>query len=145
MRPLAFAVITLAAAALSGPAHAQSPNMKEGLWEITTKMDMPGMPGSGQANSMRRCVTKKEVQDYASTPPGADTRDKACKMTDYKLQGNTATWKMACSGDMAMTGSGTITYSGTSYSGSQTMTMTHGGQTQNMTVHFTGKHLGDCK
>jgi hypothetical protein len=139
-----LAAIPIAATALLAfHAHAQAPNMKEGLWEVTTRMEMPGMPA--KPTTMQRCVTKKEVQDAATMPPGGAGPDKACKVTDYKIQGNAATWKMACEGQMAMTGSGTITYSGTAYSGSQTMTMNHGGQTQNMTVHFGGKHLGDCK
>jgi hypothetical protein len=139
MRPVALAFL---AAALPGLSHAQAPNMKEGLWEVTTRMEMPGMPA--KPTTMQRCVTQKEVQDAATMPPGG-AGDKACKVTDYKIQGNTANWQMVCQGEMAMTGSGTITYSGTSYSGSQTMTMKHAGQAQNMTVHFSGKHLGDCK
>ena len=139
-----LAIPLAATAALAWHAHAAAPNMKEGLWEVTTRMEMPGMPAA-QPTTVRRCVTKKEVEDSAKMPPGMDTRDNRCKIADYGVQGNSARWKIVCEGDMAMTGSGTITYAGTSYSGSQTMSMQHGGQTQNMTVHFTGKHVGDCK
>ena len=135
----------LAASFLVSTAYAAAPNMKEGLWEITTKMDMPGMPAGMPPTTARRCVTKKDLDDSAKTPPGADMRDNRCKVTDYKLQGNTANWKMACEGENAMTGSGTITYSGTSYAGTQTVSVKQGGQTQNMTMQFTAKHVGDCK
>jgi hypothetical protein len=136
------AIPIAATALLAFNAHAQAPNMKEGQWEITTKMDMPGAPAKPM--TMQRCVTKKDVQDAATMPPGGNNAgaDKSCKMTDYKLQGNVATWNMACE---MVKGKGTVTYSGTAYSGSQTMTMSHGGQTQDMTVHFSGKHLGECK
>ena len=137
MRFLELAVC--AAIVLATNAHAATPNMKEGLWEITTKMEMPGM--QAKPMTMQRCVTRKDVQDAATMPPGGSGPDKSCKMTDYKLQGNVATWTMACE---MVTGSGTVTYNGTSYSGSQIMTMKQGGQTQNMTAHFSGKHLGDC-
>jgi hypothetical protein len=61
------------------------------------------------------------------------------------MQGNTASWNMACKGEGAMTGSGTATYSGTSYTGTNRMTMTRGGQVQTMTMQYSGRRLGECK
>ncbi len=136
----------LAAALLSAPAYGAAPNMKEGLWEITTKMEMPGMPAGMPPQVVRQCITRKDLEDPSKTAPtGGDPRDNRCQMTGYKMQGNTATWNMACKGENAMTGSGSITYSGTSYSGTNKMTMTHGGQTQTMTMQYSARHLGDCK
>ena len=48
----------LAAAALSQAAHAAAPNMREGMWEITMKMEMAGMPGGMPPQVV------KQVQDY---------------------------------------------------------------------------------
>lgn len=136
----------LAAATLSGGAHAAAPNMKEGLWEITMKMDMPGMPAGMKPQVVQQCFTKKDLEDPRKTAPsGGDPKDNRCQMTDYKVQGNTATWAMACKGEDAMTGSGTATYSGTSYSGTNKMTMKRSGQAQTMTMHYSGRHLGECK
>lgn len=136
----------LAATLLSAHAQGAAPNMKEGLWEITMKMEMPGMPAGMKPQVMRQCVTKKDLDDPRKTTPAAgDPKDNRCQMTDYKMQGNTATWSMACKGEEAMTGSGSITYSGTSYSGVNKMTMKRGGKVQTMTMQYSGKHLGDCK
>jgi len=142
-----FATLSLLAATLlSAPAHAAAPNMKEGLWEITTKMEMPGMPGGMKPQVMQQCFTKKDLDDPRKTAPsGGDPKDNRCQMTDYKMQGNTATWNMACKGEDAMTGSGSITYSGTSYTGTNKMSMKRGGNVQTMTTHYNGKHIGDCK
>jgi hypothetical protein len=148
MRQITTCLMTslMAAALLAGTAHAAGPNMKEGQWEITTKMEMPGMPAGMKPQVMQHCVTRKDLDDpRKTTPGGADPKDKRCEMTDYKLQGNTATWKMACKGENPMTGSGSITYSGTSYTGTNTMTMGRGGKPQTMTMQYSGKHLGDCK
>jgi Protein of unknown function (DUF3617) len=134
----------LLAIVLSGIAHAAAPNMKEGLWEITTKMEMPGMPTGMPPQVMQQCFTGKDLEDPRKTAPGGPG-DSSCQMTDYKMQGNTATWNMACKGEGAMTGSGSITYSGTSYAGTNRMTMTHGGSTQTMTMQYSGRHLGACK
>jgi hypothetical protein len=136
----------LAAAFVSISAHAATPNMKEGLWEITMKMEMPGMPAGMKPQVVRQCITKKDFDDPRKTAPsGGDPKDSRCQITDHKMQGNTATWNMACKGENAMTGSGSITYSGTSYSGANKMTMTRGGKTQTMTMQYNAKHLGDCK
>ena len=139
------AAIPIAAAALFAiPALAAAPNMKEGLWEMTAKSEIQGMPGGMPPTTRQQCVTRKDLEDPSKTTPGAQG-DKSCKMTDYRLQGNTATWKMACEGENAMTGSGTMTYAGNSYTGSQTMSMKMEGKAFNMTISFSGRHLGDCK
>lgn len=139
------AISMLAAALLAVSAHAATPNMKEGLWEITARMEMAGMPGAMPPQTMQQCITKKELEDPGKTAPGSGQKDPRCKITDYKLQGNTASWKMTCEGENAMTGSGSITYSGTSYSGVNKMTMSHGGQAQNMTMTYSGRYIGECK
>ena len=135
-----------AAVLISTPAQAASPNIKEGLWEITMKMDMPGMPAGMKPQVVQQCITKKDIDDPRKTAPGGkDPANSRCEVSDYKMQGNTASWNMACKGENPMTGSGSMTYSGTSYSGTNKMTMTRGGKPQTMTMHYSGKHLGDCK
>ena len=134
----------LAAMVLSGIAHAAAPNMKEGMWEITMKMEMHGMPAGMPPQVMQKCFTGKDLEDPRRTVPSGGPGDSGCQVTDYKMQGNTATWNMACKGEGAMTGSGSITYSGTSYTGTNRMTMTEGGNSQTMTMHYSGRHLGAC-
>ena len=143
MRSISISLFT--AALLCAPAHAATPNMKDGMWEITTKMEMTGKSDVAMPQqTVRHCLTKSDVEDPRRTTPGAADQGSRCKMTDYKLQGNTATWNMACEGEGAMTGTGTVTYSGDSYSGNQTMTMKHGGQAMNMKMNYSGRRVGDC-
>jgi len=142
MRAITASMLT--AMVLSGVAYAAAPNMKEGMWEITMKMEMPGMPGAMPPQVMQQCFTRKDLEDPRRTVSSGGPGDNNCQMTDYKMQGNTATWNMACKGEGAMTGSGSITYSGTSYTGANRMTMAKGGDTQTMTMHYSGRHLGAC-
>ena len=135
----------LTCCALAATVHAAAPNMKEGLWEITTKTEMAGMPGGMKPMTVKQCITKKDLEDPRKTTPGADAKDNRCQVTDHKVQGNTATWNMACKGEGAMSGSGSVTYSGTAYTGVNKMKMKHGGQDHAVTIHYTGRHLGDCK
>jgi hypothetical protein len=46
---------------VAASAQSATPNMKEGLWEVTVKMDMPGMPGNMPAQTTQRCVTAKDM------------------------------------------------------------------------------------
>ena len=136
------AIPLFAAALILGPAHAATLNMKDGLWEITTKMEMTGKSDVAMPQQIvRQCITKKDLNDPRRTTPSADSR---CKMTDYKLQGNTATWKMACEGQGGMTGTGSVNYSGDSYRGNQTMAMKRSSQVMNMKMDFSGRRVGDC-
>jgi len=125
-------------------AHAASPNMRDGMWEITTKMEMAGNKGAQMPQqTVKHCMTKQDVADPRRATPGAGDPGR-CKMTDYKMQGNTASWKLACTGDGSGTGSGTVTFSGDSYSGSQTMYMKRGGQVMTMKMDYSGRRVGDC-
>jgi len=142
MRHITTSLLT--AMVFSVSVHAAAPNMKEGMWEITMKMEMPGMPAGMPPQVMQQCFTRKDLEDPRKTAPGGPG-DSRCQMTDHKMQGNTATWNMACKGEGAMTGSGSITYSGTSYAGTNRMTMTQGGTAQTITMHYSGRHLGECK
>ncbi|MGH8661778.1 MAG: DUF3617 domain-containing protein [Burkholderiales bacterium] len=132
------ATCVLAAAVLVPHAYGAAPNMREGEWEITLKMEMPGMPMAMPPQVMSRCVTKK---DLANPVPGPQAGDSRCKTTDHRMQGNTATWKMAC--EDGTTGSGTATYSDTSYT--STITTLQGGQAPAMTMRQNGRYLGACR
>ena len=91
-------VVALAVLVGVTAAIAQTP-MRPGLWENTMQMQMAGSPIQMPAMKSTRCVTPEQSKDPASSlPSGPDGgRGKSdCKMADYKVSGNTATWKMVC-------------------------------------------------
>lgn len=139
MKKLSSAACALAFCAL--PAMAAPTNMQPGLWEITMKMEMAG--GGMPATTVRQCVRPADIEDARRTIP--QNKDPKCEMKDYKMQGNTASWRMECKGPEAMSGTGTITYSGSSYSGTTKLNMKQDGQTMSMTQSYSGKRIGDCK
>ena len=141
MRYLMIALLACCSLAVSA---AQAPDMKEGLWEITSKTEMAGVPQGMKPVVIKQCITRKDLENPSRTMPGGP-KDPRCQVTDYKTQGNTASWNVACKGEGAMTGSFSVTYSGSSYTGVSKMTMKHGGQDHAVTVHHSGKHIGDCK
>jgi len=130
--------------AFAGVAHGAAPGMQEGMWEITSRMEMAGMPMNMPPQTMQRCVTQKDFSDPQRMAP-ADPSGNKCETSDYRLQGNTATWKITCKGENAMTGTGSATYTGNAYTGVNKMAMKHGNETMNMTINHGGKYLGPCK
>ena len=113
------------------------PNMKEGLWEITVKTEIPGMEMPPMKHT--QCLTKKDFVPQGSQQPGQE-----CKITDVKVDGNTVTWSLECkSPGVEMKGTGKTTYSGNSFKGTMVMSMPQ--TNMNITTHMSGKRIGDCK
>ena len=131
-------VLLIGAAALV----AQSP-MRPGRWEITMQMQMPNMPVQMPETKTTQCITPEQVKDPANTVPrGPQGRgaNQDCKVSDYKVSGNTVTWRMTCSTPQPMTSTGEMTFADDSYTGTMKMNMPQG----DMSMKLTGKRVGDC-
>ncbi len=120
---------------------AASPNMQEGKWELTMAMQVEGVPFPMPPIKYTQCFTKEDVKDGNKTlPTGSDKKKDNCKVEDVKASSNSTTWKMVCKD--GTTGSGQITYKGSSYTSTMTLVAKDGGKTVN---NIKAKRLGDCK
>ena len=126
-------IVLAFALAASVPASAQG---KDDLWEVSTKMEMPGMPMAMPAQTNRVCVGKNQ-RDEAFVPKQGD-----CRMIESKRVGNKFTYKMDCSGNYAAIVDGAITFGNNAYDGQMRMAMKTTNDTMVMT--FTGKRVADC-
>ena len=132
--PRVYAGIVLAfALAASLPASAQG---KDDLWEVSTKMEMPGMPMAMPAQTNRFCIGKNR-KDEELVPKQGD-----CRMLESKRVGNKFTYKMECAGNDPTTIDGAITFGNNVYDGQMRMTMKKTRDTMDLTL--TGKRVGDC-
>ncbi len=124
-----------------GGVGAADPNIKDGLWEITTKTEMKGMPGNIPPTKMKQCLTKKD-----SIPQQGNTKNNNCKMIDNRVYGNTVSWTMLCTEkDGTMESKGQMKYKGDTFDGTTVTTIKDkAGQTQQITSRMTGKRLGPC-
>ena len=123
----------LVALAISPLASAQG---KDDLWEISTRMEMAGMPMAMPAQVNRVCVGKSP-KDEDLVPKQAN-----CRMVDSKRTGSKFTYRMECAGNEPMTMVGEMTFGNNTYDGQMRMTMTKSKDTMNMT--YSGKRVGDC-
>jgi hypothetical protein len=114
------------------------PNYQEGLWEITTTMNIPGMPKEmNQPHVYKTCLDKKNA-----VPQPEEKGEKQCEMKSQKISGNTVTWTMTCKNDTTMEGK--ITYAKTSYEGFTTTTTSVNGKKMTMKSTMKGKYVGPC-
>ena len=117
------------------------PDVKEGKWEITTKVEMSGMPGGIPPQTMTQCITKKNMV----TEP--EQKNPNCKMVNSNVSGDTVSWAMTCKEkDRDMESKDLITYKGEKFSGVINSMMTQKGQQSvKMTAQMTGRRIGECK
>lgn len=129
----ASAVLACCALSASLPASAQG---KDDLWEVSTRMEMPGMPMAMPAQTHRVC-TGKNQKDEDFVPKQGD-----CRLVESKRVGNRFIYKMDCSGSHPSTVDGAITFGGNTYDGQMHMVMK--GTSDAMDMKFSGKRVGDC-
>ena len=110
-------------------------NMQDGLWEMTTTVEVPGMPaGMMKPHTYSTCLSQKD-----SIPKGKDQTD--CTMKDMKTEGNTVSWTVVCK---EATSKGKITYAGTTFDGTIESTVKQEGKEMPVKMTMKGKHLGPC-
>ena len=132
-------VLVLATLAVAG-----GPNMNPGKWEITTKVEMPGMPMKMPPITTTRCMTKDDLIFKQAPQPGMpQNANNPCKITNSEIKGDTVIWDMVCEGDNKMVTHGEITYHGDTMEGFIKMTG-QGKQRPPMTLKLSGKRVGPC-
>ena len=106
-------------------------------WEMNTKMEMPGMPAMPGGPPVKFCRVKGD-----ESKPIQSKDDKDCAISNVKNVGNTMTFNMKCTGKDAMTGSGEMTSTATTFN--QKIRMRSGGE--DMAMVSSGKRIGGaCK
>ena len=108
-----------------------APNIEDGLWEITSTIDMPGMPSRSFTNTS--CLTKEKAVPQ--------TTDSSCTLKDVKTQGDTVTWTVVCK---EATSKGRVTYARTTMEGAFETTVKSEGQPMTIKSIMKGKRIGPC-
>ena len=108
-----------------------APNIEDGLWEITSTIDMPGVPSRSFTNTS--CLTKEKAVPQ--------TTDSSCTLKDVKTQGDTVTWTVVCK---EATSKGRVTYARTTMEGAFETTVKSEGQPMTIKSIMKGKRIGPC-
>ena len=119
---------------LAAPALAQSGS--DELWNMSTRMEMAGMPG--QTFTSEVCMKKGQTQ------PDKMSQDKNCKVADMRTVGSKTTWRIECAGRDPMTGEGEVTRTRDSMNGRMRMQGKRGNESYDMTTVMQGRLVGTC-
>ena len=105
-------------------------------WEISSRMEMPGMAISVPAQVVKICVGKNPKEDEFIP------KQRDCKIVDSKRTSNKYTYKMVCGGNDPSTMEGDVTFGTGASEGRMRMTMTKTNQSMQMT--YSGQRVGSC-
>ncbi|MGV1100445.1 DUF3617 domain-containing protein [Thiovibrio sp. JS02] len=131
----ALACLFLTTACSSSP---QGPDIDEGNWEISTKLEMADMPFAIPPVTYTMCLGKKDLIPQQEV----QTQENNCAVTSQTVQGDSVSWTVVCdTPEGKSTSTGTITYKGDSFDG--TMKVEAGGM-PTMTQSMNGRRLGPC-
>ena len=107
-------------------------------YDVTVKMEMAGMPMAMPPVTSRVCV-RKGASD-ADFVPHQDN----CRVSDAVRTGARLTFRVACTGNNPMTGTGEFTFAGDGYNGQIRMKGKMEGQDVDMTQQIAGRRSGAC-
>lgn len=111
MRGLSLSLMLVVFMVLPSMALAQ-PNVREGMYDIETTTEMPGMGFTMPAVPFSQCITKEDLV------PRQQTAQQDCELLESEIEGDTVTWKMRCQSEGGpITSSGRMIYHGDSFEG----------------------------
>jgi Protein of unknown function (DUF3617) len=132
------ASVLVAATAASQVGYRVDPQGKDELWDVTSKMEIPGMPMAMPAQTHRVCAEK-------GNDAGMVPKREGCTIADVKRAGNSVTYRMTCKdgrNDYTATGESTATQSG--YQGKMRMAGKVEGEQMEMAMSYSGARAGNC-
>jgi len=115
-------------------------DLKPGKYEITVKVEIPGMPGGTPPQTMTQCLNEQ------NPVPDSSAGAQGCKITDMKTTGDTVTYTMECNQQGTQTKStGKITYKGDSFEGTSETNMGPAAGGMTVTTVVKGKRIDKCE
>jgi hypothetical protein len=135
MKKIVGVVLVIVCSTFWGTVALSAPNIQDGMWEITSAVEMNGMP-SGMMKPMTHTTCLNQKDSVPDKPVKSD-----CKMTDMKSEGNTVSWTVTCPDSVSK---GKITYAVSTFDGTMETTMNHGGKPMQMKSKMKGKRIGPC-
>lgn len=134
-RIIVLLITTVLLVCCSTSIFASSIDLKEGMWQITTTMEIPGMPHKMPGTSFTQCLTQKDIM-----PPV--NQDDHCQIQDQSISGNTVNYKMVCNQDGETTsGTGSFSYNNDTMTGR--MEVDAGGM--KIITSYSGTWVGPCR
>lgn len=140
MHRLSILFPLLLCAVLPVPATA-APDIREGLWEVSVQADLGGQPMTDTPMVVRQCISQQSVQELMAKMGGAG----ACQISDMQQSGSHARWKLSCSGQLDVSGTGETDIGTDEFIGRMNLVVGMAGQSVPMVQSFKARRVGDCQ
>lgn len=115
------------------------PDVREGMWKITSQVLMSGMPIEIPSMTRTECINKQSLD------PEVLLKDYNCQFNQTSARSNFYSWTMSCDQQgIKMNGTGELTYQNTSFNGNFDMEMSGGAGPIKMSTSITGEYIGAC-
>lgn len=132
----------LLAIAMAAPDATNAPPVMEpGLWEVTSRIEVPDSPVQEASQTLRHCYTAEELQDPRNLIPRVPQE---CRLIGFRFVGNRATWSVECGGPRPMVGGGEMTLGKLAYASNLWSEVQDGGRTLRVTQRVRARRLGEC-
>ena len=133
-----FVAVAASLAGCSSDAGSSGVDMQPGLWQVTTQIEIPGMPVPIPPATVSYCMTADELVPKTSQDPSQGR----CETASQSINGNTVSWRAVCQSPQGETVStGRITYGGDTYHGSVEI---EAPGVPPMKQMLNGRRVGDC-
>lgn len=114
-------------------------DLNPGRYEITAKVQMPGMPGGGGSQTSIQCLTVHNLL------PGISAGARGCKLEEMNTRGDTVTYTMVCGPQgMSSRSTGRIIFRGDTFEGASRTEMGPSAGGMTVTTVIEGKRIGRC-
>ena len=136
-------ILVLPLLALYAAIALAAPNFHEGLWEITTTVQVIGLPTQLQVEPQHEthCFTQADIEHPENIiPPKVN-----CTMQDISVSGDRVQWQLQCSGPLAAQGSGETIYNGDTFTGKAHLFNHANDMVVEIMTSYQGRRIGDCK
>jgi len=118
-----------------------APEIREGLWEISIQADMGGQAMTETPMVVRQCMSQQSVQELMAKMGGAG----ACRISDMEQTGSHAKWKLTCSGQLDVSGTGETDMGNDEFTGRMNLAVGMAGQSIELAQSFKARRVGECQ
>jgi hypothetical protein len=135
----------VALAAVASLAYAEHRRVKPGDYEMTTTMQVEGMPDV-PPHTRHYCITPEEAAKDPTTLLRQPHGNEVCSTKDVRDDGDRITWTMVCtSGDQETRSSGAVSLTSDGFAGTVDVVESGPKGKRKMGARFQARRTGECR
>ena len=136
-------LVVVGVACCASSALAAEPMLDPGLYRVEVRLELPNVLPSVEPMTFSRCVSASDLASGRAFAILSKNPLRACDAFDYRIDGHTVRYRIACPGPNRGRAVAVFRVSGNSYRGRIDMDM--GGKNMTMAETQAAVRIGDCR